>query len=221
LKKRLLSDINLYLILNITNYRQHNLLFHRAQRALETGVQILQLRCKDIKDCIFLDLAYRLRKLTQITGTLFIVNDRADIAFSSNADGVHLGQSDLPVAVARRILGKDKIIGKSTRNLKQALQAQSEMVDYIGFGPVFKTQTKPNIKATGIDPIRLLIGKIKIPCFVLGGIDQNNIKGLIQAGVGRVAVSSAILSKKATGQAVKNLQRELYKRTSNLDLPAL
>lgn len=214
-RKRLLLSTNLYLIANITGYKQTNRVYHRVQKALETGIKILQLRCKVTEDCVFLDLAQRFRRLAKKNNALFIVNDRVDIAFTCDADGVHLGQDDLPLVYARNILGKDKIIGKSTHNLRQALLAQSEQADYIGFGPIFKTQTKSGVNAISADKIRLLLGKIKIPIFVLGGINRNNIEEVISSGAERVAVSNAILSKKDIKQAVKNLQNFLADKLKN------
>lgn len=179
------------------------------QRALKAGVRILQLRCKGLEDGLFLNLAQRFRRLTKINNALFLINDRIDIAFFSKADGVHLGQDDLPVALARKILGKDKIIGKSTHSLTEAVQAQSEKVDYIGFGPIFRTETKPDRDAIGPDAIKQLIKHMKIPFFAIGGINQNNIRGVISAGAKRIAVFSAILSKKDSGQATRDLLKQM------------
>ena len=118
-KKKLLLNTNLYLIVNITDYKQLSLLYARAQKALKAGIKILQLRCKGLEDCTFYNLALRFRELTRRGSSLFILNERVDIAFNCNADGVHLGQNDLPLACARNILGKNKIIGKSTHNLNR------------------------------------------------------------------------------------------------------
>lgn len=208
-RKQLLSNTNLYLIVSITDYKNHNILYARTASALKAGIKILQLRCKGIEDCLNLSLAQKFNKLSKENHALFIVNDRVDVAFCCNADGVHLGQDDLPIASARNILGKDKIIGRSTHSLKQALQAQSERADYIGFGPVFKTQTKPVLDAIGVDSIRPLVGKIKIPFFVLGGVDKDNISQVLDAGAKRVAVSNAILADRDTRAAVKNLKKLL------------
>ncbi len=209
-KKKLLLNTNLYLITDIADYEQADVLYHRTQKALKAGIKILQLRCKETEDSLFLKLAQRFRKLADKNNALFIINDRADIAFNCDADGIHLGQCDLPLARARNILGKNKIYGKSTHNFRQALQAQSERADYIGFGPIFKTKTKPDVTAIGADKIRLVIKNIKIPLFVLGGINQGNIKEVVSQGAKRAAVSSAILSKRNTQKAVRELQSSFY-----------
>ena len=208
-RKKLLLNTNLYLIADIADNRQADVLYHRIQKALKAGIKILQLRCKEAEGRLFLKFALRLRRLTDRNNALFIVNDRVDIAFNCDADGIHLGQDDLPLVCARNILGKDKIYGKSTHNLRQALQAQSERADYIGFGPIFKTETKPDADAIGAGKIRLLIKNIKIPFFTLGGINQSNIKEVVSQGAERAAVSNAILSKRNTRRAVEELYRSL------------
>ncbi len=186
-----------------------NLNYHRSRQALKAGLKVIQLRCKGLEDNIFLSIAQKFKELAHLHNAIFIVNDRPDIALACGADGVHLGQDDVPVVCARAILGKDKIIGKSTHNFRQALHAQSERADYIGFGPIFKTQTKPALDAIGTKEIGLLIKNIKIPAFIIGGIDSNNINVLTALGISRVAVCRAILSKKNAAKAVKNLQKAL------------
>lgn len=208
-RRRSLSGIRLYLIASISGHSQCGLVYNRSKAALRSGIKLLQLRCKTIDDVNFLELAQRFRSLTLRHNALFIINDRADIALICKADGVHLGQEDIPIACARGIVGKDKIIGKSTHSLKQALKAQSEHADYIGFGPIFKTPTKPAVRAIGPDALMTLTKKINIPYFAIGGIDQRNVKRLISCGAGKVAVSSAILSKKNIEKAVKELGRSL------------
>ncbi len=141
--------------------------------------------------------------------TLFIVNDYLDIAVLSKADGLHLGQADLPLRQARSILGKDKIIGISCHNLRQALKAQKEGADYIGIGPVYATVTKPEYSPIGINILKQLKGKIKIPYFAIGNINKSNIRKIVSAGARRVAVCRAILGSKNIGGAAKELLVEL------------
>lgn len=184
-------------------------MYERAKAALDEGVKILQLRCKGLDDCDFLILAKKLKKLAHKNKALFIINDRPDIALLTDADGVHLGQKDIAIACARRILGPDKIIGRSTHNIVQALRAQKERADYIGYGPIFKTGTKPALKPIGINSIKSLSARMNIPFFVLGGINQGNIGRIIACGAKRIAVSQAILSCKNSGVAAKKLQKFL------------
>ena len=207
LRKRLLLNTRLYLIVCIEGNSQQGIIYARAQKALKAGIKILQLRCKTANDNLFLKLAWQYRILTKKNNALFIINDRVDIAHYCGADGVHLGQDNLPLGYARKTLGPNKIYGKSTHSLKQARQAQLEGADYIGFGPIFQTQTKPWAKAIGSSNIKSLVKNIKIPFFAIGGINENNIGKIISAGAERVAISNAILSKENTTCAVKSLER--------------
>ncbi len=140
---------------------------------------------------------------------LFIINDSLDIACACGADGVHLGQEDFPLKLARKILGKHKIIGISCHNLAQAIKAQRQGADYIGIGPIFKTPTKPEYKAIGLKVLRELKNIIKIPYFAIGNIDQSNIKEIIACKTKRIAVCRAILKAKDPEYAAEQLSSKL------------
>ncbi len=135
-----------------------------------------------------------LRKLTKEFNAVLIVNDYADIALAVDADGVHLGQDDLPIREAQKIMGKDKIIGISTHNLKQAIEAEKEGADYIGFGPVFYTLTKDAGIPKGIDVLQEIKRHVQVPVVAIGGINIENIRSVLDTGIDAVAVASAILS---------------------------
>ncbi|MFH0731858.1 MAG: thiamine phosphate synthase [Candidatus Omnitrophota bacterium] len=186
---------------------------NKTRSALKAGIKILQLRCKRFDDSSFLDLAHCLRRLTKNFGAAFIVNDRIDIAKLSKADGVHLGQDDLPAAFARKILGKKAIIGKSASTIGQAIVAQDDLVDYIGFGPIFNTKTKKNQSGVGCLPLKQLAEEIKIPVFAIGGIDQKNLDMVLCAGGKRIAVSRAVFSKHNIQKTVKALNLRLSNDT--------
>ncbi|MDI6760694.1 MAG: thiamine phosphate synthase [Candidatus Brocadiaceae bacterium] len=179
-----------------------------ARLALEGGADMLQLREKEMPDRDFLGLALELRKLTAKMGRLFIVNDRPHIALESGADGLHLGQGDMPISVARKLLGKDFIIGLSTHSLEQAELAYKQGVDYIGIGPIFPTQTKEEGKPIGTEILRCL-RDFPIPCFAIGGINPANLVEVTKAGAGRIAVCSAVIGREdvldATRQFVQSL----------------
>ncbi|MBI4549544.1 MAG: thiamine phosphate synthase [Candidatus Omnitrophica bacterium] len=165
----------------------------RAEKALRGGVDVLQLRSKSLSDAELLRVGSKLRRLTAKHRRIFIVNDRLDLAIALGADGVHLGQDDLPVAVARKILrDRSKIIGKSTHSLGQALRAAEEGADYIGVGPVFSTPTKPSYEPVGLDLVREVSRKIKVPFVAIGGIDADNLPQVLEAGARRVAVVRAV-----------------------------
>jgi len=156
-------------------------------------IGLIQLRDKISDKSHILSSALKLAKRLKKAKALFIINDYIDIAILSGADGVHLGQEDLPLKEARKLLGNDKIIGISCHNLGQALKAQKEGADYIGIGPVYPTPTKPGCRAIGLRVLRQLKGRIKIPYFAIGSINKRNIKEVAACGVSRIAVSRAIL----------------------------
>jgi thiamine-phosphate diphosphorylase len=138
--------------------------------------------------------AVKLRGITKEHHAVFIVNDYADIALRVDADGVHLGQDDLPLKEARSIMGRKKIIGISTHNIEQAIAAEAEGADYIGFGPVFHTTTKEDAGTPkGTDVLREVKRQLRIPVVAIGGINLENLRSVLDTGIDAVAVSSAIL----------------------------
>lgn len=160
--------------------------------AVRCGVDIVQLRDKKGRPKDILDFSRHVKKI--VTGkALFIVNDRVDIAVLSSADGVHLGQEDIPYQDARKWMGPKAFIGVSCQSLGQAKQAQRIGVDYIGFGSVFKTQTKPERQPMNFELLKSVIKTIKIPVFPIGGISRKNLNQLTEIGVKRVAVCRDIL----------------------------
>jgi thiamine-phosphate pyrophosphorylase len=136
---------------------------------------------------------YKLRQLCQNYNALLIINDRVDLALAVNADGIHLGQQDLPIAVARQILGPNRIIGRSTTNPEEMQKAIAEGADYIGVGPVYQTPTKPGKAASGLEYIRYAAQNCPIPWFAIGGIEPKNLPEVLKAGAQRVAVVRAIM----------------------------
>lgn len=174
------------------------------------GADIVQLRDKFSNKETILQNAFLLQKSFLNTNTLFIVNDYLDIAKIADCDGLHIGQKDIPIEIARRILGKEKVIGVSCHNLKQALDAQKRGADYIGFGPIFPTPTKPGYKAIGLGSIKKLKKKLKIPFFAIGNINFNNVNRVMSAGADRVAVCRAVLKAKNVSLAVKDFNKILH-----------
>ena len=160
--------------------------------ALQAGVRLVQYRAKNTSDCQQLDQAQRLRNLCQRYQALFVVNDRVDLALAVNADGVHLGQDDLPAAVARRLLGPNRLIGRSTHAIQQLRKAVSDGCDYVGIGPVYTTPTKPDRTPVGLSYVGQAVAESPIPCFAIGGVCASNLAQLRQVGADRVAVVRAI-----------------------------
>lgn len=192
-KKIFLNDKKLYLVTNSDNFESDEIFLDRVALSIKSGVDIVQLREKNTTSKRFIYLAQRIRELTSHFGAAFIVNDRVDIAKISNADGVHLGQDDIPVSYAREILGDNAIIGVSTHCPEHAKKAITDGADYIGVGPVFKTPTKPSKDPVGLEYVKWAADNVNIPFFAIGSIDTANIKEVVEAGAKRVAVIRAIM----------------------------
>jgi len=168
-----------------------------AQRALaalvEAGVSILQLRVKSLPPVDFLELAKQARAVTRAHGCQLIVNDRVDIALACDADGVHLGQDDLPLSAGRKLMGQ-KIIGISTHDLDQARAAERAGADYIGFGPMFGTRTKATgYEARGREMLQQIRRAVTLPIVAIGGITEANVQEVWQAGADSVAIIGDVL----------------------------
>lgn len=174
-----------------------------AVMALKGGVRTLQLREKEMTENELLRVALKLREETRRWGARLIINDNVHIARDSDADGVHLGQEDLPIEAARKILGSAKIIGVSTHNITEAVEAQSRGADYIGLGPIFQTETKNTQPPLGTELIREVKRKVSIPVVAIGGINLDNLLEVIEAGADAVAVLSAIARSKNITEEVK------------------
>ncbi len=164
-----------------------------VESALQGGLTIVQYRDKKAEDLVKLNTARKLRQLCHRYGALFLVNDRIDLALAVNADGVHLGQDDFPISLARQFLGSQRLIGRSTTNPQEMERAIEEGADYVGVGPVYQTPTKPGKAAAGLEYVRYAADNCPIPWFAIGGIDMNNINAVFSAGGERIAVVRAIM----------------------------
>ncbi|MHC4717949.1 MAG: thiamine phosphate synthase, partial [Planctomycetota bacterium] len=189
---RRFAEVRLYVLLTSDLARGEPV--EVAEAAIRGGADCIQLREKEMPDGRLLDLARRLRRLTRQAGAGLIINDRPDIAAAAGADGVHLGQDDLPVAAARRVLPPWAIVGLSTHNpaqLRAAIQAGS---DYIAVGPMFPTATKDAGPVAGVDYLRRGLAESPVPVVPIGGINAANVPRLTEAGAERVAVCSAVIA---------------------------
>lgn len=162
--------------------------------AIEGGVSVVQLREKDCSSREFYELALRVKKITAPKKVPLIINDRIDICLAADADGVHLGQKDIPCGAARRILGADKIIGVSAALPEEAARAQADGADYLGVGAVFPTGTKSDTRPVTPDTIREIRAAVTIPFVVIGGVNAENIARLYRLGINGAAVVSAIIA---------------------------
>ncbi len=205
--KKSLAAAKLYLILD-TEVLDYGALLDVLKDSVRGEIDIVQLRDKKGSAKEILDFCREILKITRHR-IPFIVNDRADLAYFSGADGLHLGQDDPDLRFGRKIMGSGRIIGVSCQNLEQAQKAQSQGADYIGFGSVFQTQTKPERQAMHLELLEKVVQKIKIPVFPIGGISRGNIEQLIPLGVTRVAVCRDILLAKSASKAVRILKAVL------------
>jgi thiamine-phosphate pyrophosphorylase len=187
-------------------------LLETVEACLKGGLTLLQYREKSADDVIRLDRARKLRQLCHDYGALFIINDRIDLALAVDADGVHLGQQDLPIAVARQLLGPQRLIGRSTTNQKEMQGAIAEGADYIGVGPVYETPTKAGKAAAGLDYVRYAAKNCQIPWFAIGGIDTSNINDVIDAGAQRVAVVRSLMQAEQPTLVTQYFISQLYRK---------
>jgi thiamine-phosphate pyrophosphorylase len=191
----------LYLVATPRDHMSEAEFLARIDDALDGGVDVLQLRCKGWEALAYINLAQRVRLLAESRGVPFIVNDRPDVALAVDADGVHLGQTDLPVHVARHIL-PDKIIGRSSHEPADAEQAVAEQASYFAVGPVWETPTKPGRPAAGLSYVRSVVARdTPMPWFAIGGINLDNVSEVLAAGAERIAVVRAILDAPDSGAA--------------------
>ena len=192
--KFMLEDKKLYLVTNSDKFESEDLFLDAVASALKGGVDILQLREKNMPANKIIELGKKVKLLCAEYGATFIVNDRVDIAYVLDADGVHLGQDDMDIESARKILGNNAIIGISTHAPEQAQKAVADGADYIGMGPVFITPTKPGRQSVGLEYVKWVSENIKIPAFAIGGIDLDNVQDVVNAGAKKIAVVRAIIN---------------------------
>lgn len=208
MSKPSIQDCRLYVILDRDALRGRDPL-PVAQAAIRGGADLLQWRDKKACDEEFLEVAQALRDLTGRLKSIFVVNDRVDVACVVAADGVHVGQRDLPIAQVRRRVGNSMLIGCSTHSLDQAEKAQQAGADYLGVGPVFATPTKPDVRPVGLPLIESVHPVIRIPWFAIGGIDFEKIPEVLSAGAKRVAVVRAVSGAKDPLRAARALKMQI------------
>ena len=181
-----------------------------VHEAIEGGVSIVQLREKDLPDPEIVKLGRNIREITRAAGALFIMNDRPDLAILTEADGVHVGQEELAVTDARRILGSNRIVGVSTHSIEQACQAVTNGADYIGVGPVFESGTKRFTELAGLELVsEVAASEIDVPWFAIGGIDADRVQSVLDSGGRRVAVSGCICRSEQPGESARVIRQHL------------
>lgn len=199
------KSLLLYAVTDRAWLKNGDTLYTQVERALKGGVTCVQLREKDLPENEFLKEAIEIRELCRKYSVPFIINDNIDIAVKCNADGVHVGQSDMSARRVREIIGNKMILGVSAQTIEQAISAEKDGADYLGTGAVFSTSTKLNANRVSFDTLKQITKSVNIPVIAIGGINEDNILSLKGSGICGVAVVSAIFASEDIEEASKRL----------------
>ena len=202
-------DPSLYFITDSTGYGEEEFL-QRTEAALQGGATLVQLREKDKSTREYLSLAKKIHKLTQRYRVPLIIDDRLDVAMAVGAQGVHLGQSDMPIDIARSIVGNDMIIGATAKTVTQALEAYEQGADYLGVGAIYPTTTKVRTILTSTDTLRDICQAVPIPVNAIGGLNKGNIDVLAGITIAGICAVSAIMKAEDPKTAVEELKEEAH-----------
>lgn len=189
-----------------------------AEAMIAGGVDLIQLRAKELASAQIAEIAAELHHLTGERGVPLIINDHPEISRVVAAEGVHLGQDDMPIAEAREVAGANCMVGKSTHSVDQAIRAFYEGADYIGFGPIFATPTKPDYLPVGLDEIQKVHDAVRIPIFCIGGIKLDNLPDVLAAGARRVVIVSGLLQARDAAEYARSAKNTLNLRPLTSDL---
>ncbi|RII36405.1 thiamine phosphate synthase [Clostridium chromiireducens] len=198
-------DYSIYLVTD-RDLMSTETLEEAIEQAILGGCTLVQLREKDCSSLDFYITAVRVKEITDKYNVPLIINDRLDIALAVDAAGVHVGQSDMPATIVRKIIGEDKIIGVSTGSLEQALKAQEDGADYIGVGAMYATGTKKDANPTSMEELKKIRENISIPIVVIGGINKDRVRDFENMGIDGLAIVSAIIAQKDITEATKELK---------------
>lgn len=198
-------DYSLYLVTDSTGFEENEFL-NKIEEACKYGITLLQLREKEKCGRDFLNLAFKVKKITDKYNIPLIINDRIDISMAVDAAGVHVGQSDINVKYARKLLGNNKIIGATTKTVEEAKQAVKEGADYLGVGAIYETTTKVKTKITSIKTLNEICNSVNIPIIAIGGLNEENLSVLKESKISGIAVVSAIMKSKDIKKSVENLK---------------
>ena len=198
-------DSSMYFITDSTNYSEEEFLY-RVEQALMGGITLLQLREKDKSTREYMDLAEKVHTLTKKYNVPLIIDDRVDVALAIDAEGVHVGQCDMPVSIARKLMGDDKIVGATTKTVPQALEAYEQGADYLGVGAIYPTTTKVKTVLTSTETLGNICSAVPIPVNAIGGLNKDNIDVLKGIPIAGICVVSAIMKADDPKQAAVELQ---------------
>lgn len=206
-------DTGLYFITDSTGYGEEEFLY-RVEKALMGGVTLLQLREKEKSVREYIDIAKKVHSICRRYNVPLIIDDRVDVALAVDAEGVHLGQNDMPVCLARKLMGGDKIVGATAKTVQQATEAYAQGADYLGVGAIYPTTTKVKTVLTSTDTLRDICNSVAIPVNAIGGLNKDNIHILKGIPISGICVVSAIMKSNDPEEAVQ----ELIYRGSELGL---
>lgn len=198
-------DTTMYFITDSTNYSEDEFLY-RVEEACKGGVTLIQLREKDRTTREYLALAEKVHEITMRCDIPLIIDDRLDVALAVNAEGVHVGQSDMPVKIARKLMGDDKIIGATAKTVPQAVEAYEQGADYLGVGAIYPTTTKVKTVLTSVDTLKEIVKAVPIKVNAIGGLNKNNIHVLRGSGIDGICAVSAIMKADHPCIAAKELK---------------
>ena len=198
-------DSSMYFITDSTNYSEEEFLY-RVEQALMGGITLLQLREKDKSTREYMDLAEKVHTLTKKYNVPLIIDDRVDVALAIDAEGVHVGQSDMPVSTARKLMGDDKIVGATTKTVEQAVEAYAQGADYLGVGAIYPTTTKVKTVLTSTETLGNICSAVPIPVNAIGGLNKDNIDVLKGIPIAGICVVSAIMKADDPKHAAIELQ---------------
>lgn len=207
-------DTTMYFITDSTNYSEEEFL-RRVEEACKGGVTLVQLREKDRTAREYLTLAEKVHEITQRYDIPLIIDDRVDIALAVNAEGVHVGQSDMPVKIARQLMGNDKIVGATAKTVPQAVEAYEQGADYLGVGAIYPTTTKVKTVLTSVDTLKQIVKAVPIKVNAIGGLNKDNIHVLKDSGIDGICAVSAIMKADNPRVAAKELREAFNELQQN------
>lgn len=198
-------NTQLYFITDSTGLTEGEFLY-RVEEACKGGVTLIQLREKDKTTREYISIAEKVHKITQRYDIPLIIDDRVDVALAVNAEGVHVGQSDMPVDMARKLMGNDKIIGATTKTVSQAVEAYEKGADYLGVGAIYPTTTKVKTVLTSVDTLKEIVKAVPVKVNAIGGLNRDNIHVLKDSGIDGICVVSAIMKSENPRTAAEELK---------------
>lgn len=202
-------DYSIYLVTD-RHLMSTETLEEAVEQAIIGGCTLVQLREKDCSSLDFYNTAVKIKGITDKYNVPLIINDRLDIALAVDAAGVHVGQSDMPATIVRKIIGEDKIIGVSTGSLEEALKAQKDGADYLGVGAMYSTGTKKDANPTSMEELKKIRENVTLPIVVIGGINKERVRDFNEINIDGLAIVSAIIAQKDIVQATKDIKSAFY-----------